>query len=140
MTTPKNLITIETTVNAPIEKVWQYWVSPEHITKWYNASDDWHTPKAENDIKTGGKFIFRMEAKDKSFGFDFSGIYTDVKTNERIALTMDDDRKATIIFTKTGNSTTVTEAFEAETTNSAELQKTGWQSILDNFKKYTESN
>jgi uncharacterized protein YndB with AHSA1/START domain len=140
MTTPKTSITVEATVNAPIEKVWKYWVSPEHITKWYNASDDWHTPKAENDIKQGGKFVFRMEAKDKSFGFDFSGIYTDVKTNELIAYTMDDSRKATITFTKAGNSTMVTEAFEAETTNSIELQKTGWQSILNNFKKYTELN
>jgi uncharacterized protein YndB with AHSA1/START domain len=140
MSTKKNSITVKATVNAPIEKVWKYWVSPLHITKWYNASNDWHTPKAENDINQGGKFDFRMEAKDGSFGFNFSGIYTDVKINEHIDYTMDDSRKATITFTKIGNATMVTETFEAETTNSIELQQTGWQSILNNFKKYTESN
>jgi uncharacterized protein YndB with AHSA1/START domain len=140
MSTKKISITVKATVNAPIEKVWKYWVSPLHITKWYNASNDWHTPKAKNDINQGGKFDFRMEAKDGSFGFNFSGIYTDVKINEHIDYTMDDSRKATITFTKIGNATMVTETFEAETTNSIELQQTGWQSILNNFKKYTESN
>ena len=140
MTTEKTTITVETTIIAPIEKVWTYWVSSEHITKWYNASDDWHTPKAENNLKVDGNFLFRMEAKDGSFGFDFSGIYNDIKTNELITYTMDDGRKAKIAFVKEGSSTRVIEIFEAETTNSIELQKTGWQSILNNFKKYTESN
>jgi uncharacterized protein YndB with AHSA1/START domain len=140
MTTPKTLITVEITVNAPIEKVWKYWVSPQHITKWYNASDDWHTPKAENDIKQGGKFVFRMEAKDNSFGFDFWGTYNNIKINELITYTMGDERIAKITFASDNNATKIIETFEAETTNSIELQQTGWQSILNNFKKYTESN
>jgi len=133
-------ITVESTVNAPVEKVWQYWTGPEHITKWNNASDDWHTPYAENDLRIGGKFSSRMEAKDGSFGFDFGGIYDDVKTNELIAYTLGDSRKVKVVFTSLGNSTKVVETFEAENTNSIELQRGGWQAILDNFKKYTESN
>ena len=89
----KTVITIESTVNAPVEKVWQYWSKPEHITKWNNASDDWHTPRAENDLRTGGKFSARMEAKDGSMGFDFGGMYDDVRENELIAYTIGDGRK-----------------------------------------------
>ena len=139
-TTSKITITVETTVNTPVEKVWIYWTVPEHITKWNNASDDWHTPAAKNDLRVGGQFTYRMEAKDGSFGFDFCGTYNEVKTNELIAYIMGDGRKAKIIFTETGDTTKLTETFEAETENTIELQRGGWQNILDNFKKYTEAN
>ena len=139
-TTITTNITVENTVNAPVEKVWQYWTSPEHICKWNNASDDWHTPRAENDLRVGGKFLSRMEAKDGSFGFDFGGIYDEVKTNEVIAYTIGDGRKVKINFTNQGNETKVVETFEAENENSIELQRGGWQNILDSFKKYTEAN
>jgi uncharacterized protein YndB with AHSA1/START domain len=112
---------------------------PEHITKWNNASDDWHTPRAENDLRVGGRFTSRMEAKDASFGFDFGGVYDEVKNNEVISYTMDDDRKLTIIFSYTGDETIVTEIFEAESQNPVEIQRGRWQAILNNFKKYAES-
>ncbi|HET6992494.1 MAG TPA: SRPBCC family protein [Bacteroidia bacterium] len=136
----KTVITVESTIKVPVEKVWEFWTLPEHIKNWNNASDDWHTPFAENDLRAGGKFLSRMEAKDGSFGFDFGGVYDEVKTNEVIAYTMGDGRKVKVIFTKQDNSTKVTETFEAEDQNSIEMQKGGWQSILDNFKKYAESN
>ena len=136
----KTQITVDTVVNEPVEKVWEYWTAPQHIVKWNNASDDWHTTTAENDLRAGGKFSARMEAKDGSFGFDFWGIYDEVKTNELIAYTMDDGRKATIIFNSDGNITNVTETFEAENENPVEMQRGGWQAILDNFKNYVESN
>lgn len=139
-TSNKTIITVEATVNAPVEKVWKFWSSPEHITKWNNASDDWHTPYAENDLRVGGKFTSRMEAKDGSFGFDFWGVYDVVVTNERIEYTLGDDRKVKIVFTDKGNATQVIESFEAENENSIEMQKGGWQAILDNFRKYTEEN
>jgi uncharacterized protein YndB with AHSA1/START domain len=139
-TSNKTIITVEATVNAPVEKVWKFWSSPEHITKWNNASDDWHTPYAENDLRVGGKFTSRMEAKDGSFGFDFWGVYDVVVTNERIEYTLGDDRKVKIVFTNKGNATQVIESFEAENENSIELQKGGWQAILDNFRKYTGEN
>lgn len=138
-TQEKTVITIESTVNAPVEKVWEFWTKPEHITKWNNASDDWHTPHAENDLRAGGSFSARMEAKDGSFGFDFGGIYDVVTKNEYIEYTLGDNRKVKIAFTSEGNKTKVTETFEAEQENSVEMQKGGWQAILDNFKKYTES-
>ncbi|HEX6981696.1 MAG TPA: SRPBCC family protein [Balneolaceae bacterium] len=132
-------ITVETTIDAPIEKVWNLWSMPEHITKWNNASDDWHSPWAENDLRTGGKFVSRMEARDGSVGFDFSGIYDDVKKHKFIAYTMEDGRKVEIRFSEDGNTTRVTEIFDPEDTNSWEVQQSGWQAILDNFKKYTET-
>ncbi|MEO6721689.1 MAG: SRPBCC family protein [Ferruginibacter sp.] len=139
-TAEKTVITIETTVNAPVEKVWEYWNKPEYITKWCNASDDWHTPRAENDLRVGGNFTSRMEAKDGSMGFDFGGVYTTVNQNESIEYTMGDGRMVQINFTADGNTTKVVESFEAENTNPVEMQRGGWQSILDNFKKYTEAN
>ncbi len=138
-TTDKITITVAVTVNAPIEKVWDSWTAPEHIIQWNNASDDWHTLSATNDLRVGGRFLSRMEAKDGSFGFDFGGIYDAIKTNELIAYTIGDGRKVTISFTGNGNTTTITETFEAETTHSIEMQQGGWQSILESFKKYTES-
>jgi uncharacterized protein YndB with AHSA1/START domain len=139
-TQEKTIITIETTVNAPVEKVWEYWTKPEHITQWSFASDDWHTPSAENDLRPGGKFASRMEAKDGSAGFDFGGAYDAVTPNEYIEYTMDDGRKVKIHFSGDGDKTRVTETFEAEDTHSIEMQQGGWQAILDNFKKYTEGN
>jgi uncharacterized protein YndB with AHSA1/START domain len=139
-TQPSTMITVEATVNAPVKKVWEYWSKPEHITKWCFASDDWRAPHAENDLRTGGKFSSRMEAKDGSFGFDFGGVYDEVKENELIAYTIGDGRKVKITFSDEGNQTQVTETFEAETQNPVEMQKGGWQAILDNFKKYTETN
>jgi uncharacterized protein YndB with AHSA1/START domain len=138
-TTNQVNITVEAIVNAAVETVWNAWTSPEHIVKWNNASEDWHTPKVENDLRTGGKFLSRMEAKDGSFGFDFAGVYDEVKTNEVIAYTLGDDRKVHIAFTGNGDTTKITETFEAESTNPIEMQKGGWQAILDNFKKYAES-
>jgi uncharacterized protein YndB with AHSA1/START domain len=138
-TMEKTIITVENTINAPVEKVWEFWSKPEHIIKWANASDDWHTPRAENDLRTGGKFSSRMEAKDGSMGFDFGGVYDEVRTNEYIEYTLDDNRKVKVIFAAEGNETKVVESFEAEDMHSVEMQKGGWQAILDSFKKYTES-
>lgn len=132
-------ITVETSINAPIEKVWDSWTKPEHITKWNQASDDWHSPRAENDLRSGGKFNVRMEAKDGSAGFDFEGIYDEVKTHELIAYTMGDGRTVRIVFTPLGDKTLVSETFDPESENSEELQRNGWQSILDSFKKYVET-
>lgn len=138
--TTKETITVEALVNASINKVWQFWTTPKHITKWNNASEDWHTTRAENDLRIGGKFLSRMEAKDGSFGFDFEGIYTDVITNEKISYTILDDRKVDITFSPTENGIQITETFEAENQNPLEMQKMGWQAILNNFKNYTEKN
>ena len=139
-TTGVTKITVESIINAPVEKVWEFWSAPEHITKWCSASPDWHAPKAENDLQVSGKFLTRMEAKDGSFGFDFGGVYDEVKTNELIEYTMGDGRKVDIHFSTTGNTTKVVETFDAESTNPVEMQRGGWQAILDNFKKYTEAN
>lgn len=132
-------ITIETTINAPVEKVWKAWTDPDHITKWNFASDDWHSPWAKSDFKEGGNFSARMEAKDGSMGFDFGGVFNVIKTNEYIETTLGDGRKVETTFVRQGNQTKVIETFEAENTHPVEIQKGGWQAILDNFKKYTES-
>ena len=137
--TTKETITVETLVNAPIEKIWQFWTQPEHITKWNTASEDWHTTRAENDLRIGGKFLSRMEAKNGSFSFDFEGIYTDVKTNEKISYAIIDDRKVTVTFSQKENGVQITETFEAENQNPLEMQKQGWQAILNNFKTYVEN-
>ena len=139
MNTNNTSKTIETIVNAPIKKVWCCWTEPEHIKKWNTASEDWHTTKAENNLQVGGKFLSRMEAKNGSMGFDFIGVYTDVQTNKYIAYTLEDNRKVEIFFIEEGNQTKVVETFETENINSTELQRAGWQAILDNFKKYTEA-
>jgi len=138
-TLEKTVITVESTIDAPVEKVWETWTKPEHITHWCAASDDWHAPRAENDVRAGGSFATRMEAKDGSFGFDFGGVYDAVRVNEYMEYTMGDGRKVQITFTSHGNKTHVVESFEAESTNPVEMQRGGWQAILDNFKKYTEA-
>lgn len=138
-TNKKQTIDIETVVNRDSHTVWECWTNPDHITKWNNASADWHTPIAENDLRIGGKFRSRMEAKDGSNGFDFSGIYTKVDKGKEIEYILDDDRKVHIGFETKGDKTIIKETFEAEDINSIELQRNGWQSILNNFKHYVES-
>ncbi|MBD2870015.1 SRPBCC family protein [Paenibacillus arenilitoris] len=133
-------ITVEAIVHAPVESVWHYWNEPKHITKWNTASEDWHTPFAENDLRVGGKFSSRMEAKDGSFGFDFGGVYDEVIINESIAYSMSDGRTVKISFISQDGNTKVVETFDAEETNAVEMQQAGWQAILDNFKKYAESD
>jgi uncharacterized protein YndB with AHSA1/START domain len=140
METPVKNITVMAMVNAPIARVWEYFTEPTHITKWNFASDDWHCPKAENNLSVGGAFNYRMEARDGSFGFDFGGIYNEVKPNLLIAYTMGDGRKVSVTFASAGDQTNIVETFEAETQNPIEMQKAGWQSILDNFKKFVEGN
>lgn len=139
MNTKKTIITIQAVIQAPIKRVWEIWTNPSHIIHWNNASDDWHTTKAENDLRVGGKFMSRMEAKDGSEGFDFSGKYDNVELYKRIDYTLDDDRKVQVTFDGNSTQTTVTQHFEAEGVNTVELQQMGWQAILDNFKKYTET-
>lgn len=131
-------VTISATVNAPVEKVWNNWTTPADIMQWNTASPDWHTTRAENDLRVGGSFLSRMEAKDGSFGFDFGGVYDAVDTHKHIAYTMGDGRKVTIDFTADGGTTKIDSVFDAETQNPIEMQRGGWQAILDNFKRYTE--
>jgi uncharacterized protein YndB with AHSA1/START domain len=138
-TVNKTIITVETIVDAPVLKVWQSWNAPEHITQWCQASEDWHAPFAENDLREGGLFKTTMAAKDGSFSFDFGGEYTTVKEHKLIAYVMGDGRKVNVEFTDLGEQTKVVEHFDAENTHSEEMQRSGWQAILDNFKKYTEA-
>lgn len=138
-TAEKKILTIQGTVDAPVEKVWEYWNNPQHVTQWNCASPDWHSPRATNDLREGGQFNYRMEAKDGSFGFDFGGVYDVVRKNEYIEYTMGDGRKVDVTFTQDGAETRIVENFEAESTNPLEMQQGGWQSILDNFIKYTEA-
>lgn|SRR5579872_2067747 len=138
-TTTNTVITIEAIVNVPVEKAWEVYTNPKHVTQWNHASDDWHSPSAENDLRVGGSFSYRMEAKDGSFGFDFGGIYDEVKPNELLSYTIGDGRTVKNVFAKEGNGTKVTVTFEAENQNPVEMQRGGWQAILDNFKKYAES-
>jgi uncharacterized protein YndB with AHSA1/START domain len=133
-------LTVQADISAAPEKVWRYYTSPEHITQWNAASDDWHCPSAENDLRSGGKMRSRMEARDGSFGFDFEATYDRVRDQAEIAYTMTDGRQATVSFEHLGNQTRVVVTFDAETENPVEMQRQGWQAILDNFKKYTESN
>lgn len=138
--TSPTVITVKTIVNAPVSKVWEYWTKSEHIMQWNNASDEWHTPAAKNDLRKDGRFVFTMAARDGSMSFDFEGVYTEVVEHKLIAYVMPDGRTAKIIFDGQDNQTEIVESFDAESVNSIELQRTGWQNILDNFKKYTESN
>ena len=133
-------ITVEVTISADKKKVWKFWTTPEHVINWNFASDDWQCPKAMNDLKTGGKFSYRMEAKDQSAGFDFEGTYDEVVDQKKITYSMPDGRQTTIDFENVNDKTKVTETFDAEDIHSIEMQKTGWQTILDNFKKYVEAN
>ena len=134
----ENMITVETTIDAPVAKVWKLWSEPDHITKWNSASEDWHTPFAENDLRTGGTFRSRMEAKDGSFGFDFAGTYTAVVPHSRIEMEFG-GRKAVVEFLPEGPKVLVRETFDGEDTHSVEQQRQGWQAILDRFARHVES-
>jgi uncharacterized protein YndB with AHSA1/START domain len=136
----KKTITVQAVINAPVEQVWKLYTEPEHVMKWNNASNDWHTPRAENDLKVGGKFLYRMEAKDGSSGFDFDGTYKQVIANELIVYSISDGRKVEVTFTKDDNARTkMATTFEAENSNPIEMQRDGWQAILNNFKIYVET-
>lgn len=135
----KTIITVRASIRATVQKVWHKWTQPQDIVRWNHASDDWHTTKAINELHVGGRFSYRMEAKDGSMGFDFMGVYDNVILHKQIDYTLGDDRKVKITFTSVGNHTEVVQSFEPEETNPAELQRQGWQAILDNFRQYVES-
>lgn len=136
----KTTIEIKSKIEAPVAAVWKKWTTPEDIVQWNSASEDWHTTKSENDLRPGGKFLSRMEAKDGSMGFDFGGIYDEVQIHKLIESTLGDGRRVRTIFEDKDGITEVTEIFEAENSHPVELQRNGWQAILDNFKKYAENN
>ena len=136
----KQKITVQTSINAPVEKVWQYWTDPGHITKWNFASQDWHCPVASNDVKKNGKISIRMEATDGSAGFDLEGVYTRVEKHKELTYEMADGREVSILFFPSEETTIVEETFEAENTFPPEKQQEGWQAILDNFKAHVENN
>jgi uncharacterized protein YndB with AHSA1/START domain len=140
ITTQGQVLTIEAAIKAPVEKVWELWTDPKHIVNWNSASADWVTPRAENDLRPGGRFLSRMEARDGSWGFDFSGVYNKVEPYRLITYTLDDEREVQMNFFSDNGITTVTGNFEPEDTNSLEMQKAGWQAILDNFKQYAEKS
>ena len=137
MATP---IVVKVKVAANIEKVWTSWTTPSLITQWNFANDDWCCPSAENNFEVGGRFTSRMESKDGEMGFDFSGIYDEIIKYKLIRYTLDDDRKVSIKFNSLGDATEIVESFEPESTNTVEMQKTGWQMILDNFRKFVENS
>ena len=140
MKTPdRTTITVMTKINSSVEQVWRLWTEPKHITHWNIASNDWITPKAENDLRPGGKFLIRMEARDGSTGFYFTGVYDKVEKYKELDYTIADGRKVRVLFSPAGNVTTLTESFDPEHFNTPEIQKAGWQSILDNFKEYVET-
>lgn len=135
----ENEIEVKETIHAPIEKVWNYYTDPDHITQWAFASDDWEAPHAENDVSVGGKFLTRMAAKDKSAEFDFTGTYTAVREHELLAYTLEDGRTVTVHFEPSDDGVLITTVFEMETENPKDMQQEGWQAILTNFKKHVES-
>ncbi len=132
-------IHIETVVRSDIDTVWSAWNNPEDIKQWNAASDDWHTTESTVDLREGGRFSSRMEAKDGSMGFDFSGVYTNVIDKQRIEYSLDDDRKVVIMFSIVNDGVKIEETFEAESQHSIEHQREGWQSILNNFARYVGS-
>ena len=135
----ENFIEVTIDVNTEIKHVWESWVLPEHVVKWNFATDDWFCPSATIDFRVGGSFSYRMEAKDKSFGFDYSGKFTIISPEKELHYTLDDGRKVIVMFKGNGDSTTLLELFEPDPDNSRDLQEQGWKAILENFKKYTET-
>ncbi len=133
-----NKITVETTAHADLKKVWDYWTIPEHVMRWNAASEDWECPAVKNDLVEGGKFVYTMRAKDGSASFDFSGTYTRIQEGRLIEYVIDDGREVSVLFEEIESGVHITEIFEAETEHPEEMQRTGWQSILDRFKVYTE--
>jgi uncharacterized protein YndB with AHSA1/START domain len=138
--TGKTMISVRVRISAPVDKVWKCWTTPEDIAGWNHASPDWHTTRTTNDLRPGGNFSFRMEARDGSTGFDLEGVYTLVRNQEVIEYRLADWRRVKVTFSQSGNETELAEAFEAENSNPVELQRKGWQAILDNFKTYVESS
>lgn len=132
-------ITVQTVVNAALDRVWDAWNDPADIQQWNSAQDDWHTTRSTVDLREGGRFTSRMEAKDGSAGFDFEGTYTRIVPRERIEYRMSDGREVEVEFVERGDGVVVKESFDAETENPPELQRQGWQSILDNFGRYVEA-
>lgn len=131
-------ITVQANVKASLESVWRMWTEPEHIVHWNSATEDWYSPSANNDLRVGGHFVYRMAARDGSAAFDFSGVYTEVILRERIAFTLGDGRQVWISFAQEKEQVAVTEAFQAESENSEALQRAGWQAIMNHFKQYAE--
>lgn len=134
------LVTVQAIIKAPINKVWEYWTNPTHIVHWNFASPDWHCPNATNNLEVSGEFHYLMAAKDGSVSFDFWGTYQAIEINKQIEAILGDGRKMIISFEQNSEGTLITEQFEPETMNAVELQKTGWQLILDNFKNYVDKN
>lgn len=135
----ENSIKVEVIVDAAVEEAWNHYLNPESVKGWNFASDDWCCPVAENEVKEGGRFVYRMEAKDGSFGFDFSGTFVTIQTNMALEILLDDNRKVRLSFEAKGTKTRVTEVFEAENQNPVELQQQGWQAILNNYKRFVEA-
>ena len=133
-------VTIESVVEASPKKVWDFWNNPEHITQWNAAADDWHCPSAENDLRVGGTLKSRMEARDGSFGFDFEAVYSEIINHKKIAYSLSDGRKVETTFEDLNGKTKVKTVFDAENENPIDMQREGWQAILNNFKTYTESH
>lgn len=131
-------ITVETTVPVSPEQAWEYWTNPAYITQWNQASEDWHTPRAESDLRAGGRFTSRMESKDGKFGFDFWGVYDVVEPYRVLNSTLGDDRKVFVTFEPVAAGTRIVETFETEDENSAERQREGWQAIMDCYRRYVE--
>lgn len=138
--TEKNFITVTVILKTTLEKAWEFFTNPAHVVKWYFASNDWCAPYATNELLVGGKFNTRMESKDGSMGFNFSGTYTEVELNKLLKIVLDDERLMNVNFTAEDEIVTITEQFEPENENDIDLQKNGWQAILDNYKNYTENN
>ncbi len=134
-----NPITIEAIVQVDLDKAWHFWTTPEHIINWNFAADSWHCPKAENDLKVGGIFTYTMAAKDGSFSFDFSGQYEEIIPGKKLFFRLGDDRTVEVNFSVDQQGTKITETFDPESQNPIEMQRAGWQAILDNFKRYVES-
>lgn len=132
-------ISVETAVKAPPSDVWSAWTSPEDIVQWNAASEDWHTPSAEIDLREGGQFTYRMEAKDGSMGFDFFGTFTRIVENTMLEYSLEDDRRVLVEFIESPDSVTVRETFDADSEHEGEQQRQGWQAILDNFARHVET-
>ena len=132
------MITVNATIQAPITKVWDYWTNPEHVKNWNFAASDWHCPEANNNLEVGGEFHYTMSAKDNSFSFDFWGTYQKIELEANLEIILGDGRHMKVSFETIDNTTVVTESFEPEKVNPEEMQRAGWQMILDNFKKYVE--
>lgn len=135
-----NLVTVKSSINAPLNKVWDYWTNEIHVMNWNFATADWHCPNATNNLTVGGEFHYTMAAKDNSFSFDFWGTYQKVETEKNIEILIGDGRNMKVNFESTGAGTIVTEQFEPEQENPVEMQQAGWQMILDNFTKYVEQH